>query len=135
MLLIVRGTTTNETVKLYRERRARWKNRVGRERSRQNKIWRVFKVVTGIEALLALTTRTPKSAKVRNPYSAGCIQNCRDFWFEDSSYAGLSTCLGPRDYVGFDTGNSVLAGRRVNYHELYEMPYLLEARSRELEDA
>lgn len=135
-LLILSGATTKEIVKFYRERRQRLKNQAELERRHQSKFWRTFKMVTGIEALLALTTKTRNSSRsrFRSPYTVGSLQNCRDFLLGDSSYAEFSTCFSPRKYVGFDTGNSFLAGRRVNYHEFYDMPaYLPETRSRGLQ--
>jgi len=51
-----------------------------------------------------------------NPYSRGCLTNCKDFWCDPSPVFGQRT----------ETGAAVLGGRPVNYMEMYESPSLME---------
>jgi len=50
-----------------------------------------------------------------NPYSQGCLTNCRDFWLDPAPVFGKR-----------ETGAAVLAGRPVNWTEVYETPALMD---------
>lgn len=50
----------------------------------------------------------------KNPYSRGCISNCRDFWCDPAP------CFGRRD-----NGAAVLGGAKVDYTAMYESPPLM----------
>lgn len=52
----------------------------------------------------------PRSAP-RNPFSHGCVTNCRDFWCDPAPYFGKR-----------DTGFGMLGGEIVNYSQLYDAP-------------
>lgn len=55
----------------------------------------------------------------RNPYSRGCVTNCRDFWCDPAPVFGRR-----------ENGAAQLGGDLVNYSEMYESPALMEMRSR-----
>ncbi|KAL2264260.1 hypothetical protein VTK26DRAFT_9036 [Humicola hyalothermophila] len=50
-----------------------------------------------------------------NPYSRGCVTNCRDFWCDPAPLFGRR-----------ETGAAVLGGVPVNYTEMYESPEVME---------
>jgi palmitoyltransferase len=54
--------------------------------------------------------------KNRNPFSRGCLANCRDFWCDPAPVFGQR-----------ETGAAVLGGQAVNYTEMYESPAVMEA--------
>ncbi|KAK4244227.1 hypothetical protein C7999DRAFT_17487 [Corynascus novoguineensis] len=51
----------------------------------------------------------------RNPFSKGCLANCKDFWCDPAPVFGRR-----------ETGAAVLGGQPVNYTELYEAPAVME---------
>jgi palmitoyltransferase len=51
----------------------------------------------------------------RNPYSRGCLTNCKDFWCDPAPV------FGPRE-----PGAAMLGGQVVNYAEMYESPALMQ---------
>ena len=52
--------------------------------------------------------------KKKNPYSRGCVVNCRDFWCEPSSVFGQK-----------ESGLAMLGGTKVDYMAMYESPALM----------
>ena len=60
-------------------------------------------------------TNAKNKRRKKNPYSRGCIANCRDFWCDPAPVFGSR-----------DTGSAVLGGVPVNYTEMYESPALME---------
>ncbi|KAK3986427.1 putative palmitoyltransferase [Cladorrhinum sp. PSN332] len=62
---------------------------------------------------------TTKKRKAKNPYSRGCLQNCKDFWCDPAPVFGQR-----------ETGSAVLGGQRVNYTDMYESPSVMEVISR-----
>lgn len=48
----------------------------------------------------------------KNPFSQGCLTNCKDFWFDGTPLFKYKT-----------TGSARLAGRDVNYHQMFDVPY------------
>jgi palmitoyltransferase len=52
----------------------------------------------------------------RNPYSKGCMTNCKDFWCDPAPVFGKR-----------ETGSGMLDGRPVNWTEIYESPALMDA--------
>ncbi|KAK3898506.1 Palmitoyltransferase [Staphylotrichum tortipilum] len=60
-----------------------------------------------------------KRRKGGNPFSRGCIANCRDFWCDPAPVFGRR-----------ETGAAVLGGRAVNYTEMYESPAVMEVLGR-----
>ncbi|KAL2022525.1 hypothetical protein VTK56DRAFT_5132 [Thermocarpiscus australiensis] len=51
----------------------------------------------------------------KNPFSRGCVTNCRDFWCDPAPVFGRR-----------ETGAAVLGGQPVNYAEMYESPAVME---------
>ncbi|KAG9244655.1 hypothetical protein BJ878DRAFT_440949 [Calycina marina] len=49
----------------------------------------------------------------RNPFSAGCMQNCKDFWMDETPIFGSR-----------ENGDAYLGGERINYTMVYETPML-----------
>jgi palmitoyltransferase ZDHHC13/17 len=54
--------------------------------------------------------------KKKNPYSRGCLTNCRDFWCDPQPVFGKR-----------ETGAAQLGGEAVNYTAMYESPALMDA--------
>ncbi|KAK5652903.1 hypothetical protein OQA88_9381 [Cercophora sp. LCS_1] len=79
----------------------------------------------GVDAFIETATgrgaATGKGAKRRrgNPYSRGCITNCKDFWCDPAPLFGKR-----------ETGAAVLDGHTVNYTDMYESPVMEIARGR-----
>lgn len=61
----------------------------------------------------AATTKNKRKSK--NPYSRGCLTNCKDFWCDPAPVFGQR-----------ETGAAVLGGQRVNYTEMYESPAVMD---------
>ncbi|KAH8898383.1 Palmitoyltransferase AKR1 [Thozetella sp. PMI_491] len=55
--------------------------------------------------------------KKKNPYSRGCITNCKDFWCDPAPVFGKR-----------ETGAAVLDGVPINYTDMYESPLMMTAR-------
>lgn len=55
-----------------------------------------------------------RSRRARNPFSAGCIQNCKDFWCDPAPMFGMR-----------ENGEAVLSGAVVNYTTMYETPRMM----------
>jgi palmitoyltransferase len=62
----------------------------------------------------AATGSKSKRNKKKNPYSRGCVTNCRDFWCDPSPVFGRR-----------ENGSAVLGGDTINYTEMYESPTLM----------
>lgn len=60
-------------------------------------------------------TSAKNKRKKANPYSQGCLTNCRDFWLDPAPVFGRR-----------ENGAAVLAGRPVNWTEVYEAPALMD---------
>ncbi|KEY72480.1 hypothetical protein S7711_05155 [Stachybotrys chartarum IBT 7711] len=50
----------------------------------------------------------------KNPYSRGCVTNCKDFWCDPAPVFGQR-----------ETGSAMLGGDKVNYTDMYESPSLM----------
>lgn len=68
-----------------------------------------IETITGRGAATAKTRR-----KKKNPYSRGCVENCRDFWCDPSPVFGQR-----------ENGAGVLGGEKVDYTAMYESPTLM----------
>lgn len=68
-----------------------------------------------IETIAGRSSATAKSKrKKKNPYSRGCIVNCKDFWCDPSPVFGQR-----------ENGSAVLGGDKVDYTDMYETPTLM----------
>lgn len=65
----------------------------------------------------AATTKNKR--KNKNPYSRGCITNCKDFWCDPAPVFGQR-----------ETGAAVLGGERIDYTAMYESPSLMQLTGR-----
>ncbi len=78
---------------------------------------KILGVDTFIETATGRGAATGKGPKQRkNPYSRGCLVNCRDFWCDTAPIFGQR-----------ETGSALLGGQAINYTEMYESPGLMEA--------
>ena len=75
------------------------------------------------------TTRKGRGrrARNRNPFSRGCIQNCKDFWC-DSKPVFVTGLNGSAVRFG---GEATLGGEVVDYFTLYEVPRMEMSGGRE----
>lgn len=55
----------------------------------------------------------------KNPYSRGCVTNCKDFWFDSAPLFGQR-----------ENGTAMLNGQVVNYADMYESPTLMQMTAR-----
>ncbi|CAK7263616.1 palmitoyltransferase akr1 [Sporothrix epigloea] len=78
--------------------------------------------VLGIDTFIETATgrgaasSSNKKRRNQNPYSRGCVTNCRDFWCDPAPIFGQR-----------ETGSALLGGEPVNYTDMYETPRLMEA--------
>ncbi|KAF1733502.1 hypothetical protein MY5147_005502 [Beauveria neobassiana] len=69
-----------------------------------------------IETIAGRGAATGKNRrKKKNPYSRGCLLNCKDFWFDPAPIFGQR-----------DNGTALLGGDKVDYTEMYESPTLMQ---------
>jgi palmitoyltransferase len=85
-----------------------------------------WKKLLGIDSFMetALHKDKRRSVKKRNPFSRGCLQNCKDFWCDSSPLFGHR-----------ESGIALLNGQPVNYTMMYEPPSQFSVRSRPTEAA
>ncbi|KAK5989733.1 Palmitoyltransferase AKR1 [Cladobotryum mycophilum] len=69
-----------------------------------------IETITGRGAATAKNKRRKK-----NPFSRGCIANCKDFWCDPAPIFGQR-----------ENGSAVLGGDKVDYSAMYETPTLME---------
>lgn len=73
----------------------------------------------GVDAFIATATDGGKDGKKKknkkNPYSKGCLTNCKDFWCDPAPVFGAR-----------ENGAAVLGGAPVNYTDMYERPGIME---------
>jgi palmitoyltransferase len=62
---------------------------------------------------------TKNKRKKKNPYSRGCITNCKDFWCDPAPVFGQR-----------ETGTAVLGGEKIDYTAMYESPTLMQLTGR-----
>ncbi|KAJ2895785.1 hypothetical protein MKZ38_006178 [Zalerion maritima] len=89
----------------------------GHRHHRHRKCWDQWKKILGIDTFVEMITgRTTGGSraggrKKKNPYSRGCIQNCKDFWCDPAPIFGHR-----------NSGSAIIGGEPVNYAEIYESP-------------
>jgi hypothetical protein len=67
-----------------------------------------------IETVRGTGAATKKQQRRKNPFSRGCITNCKDFWCDPSPMFGAR-----------DNGAAMLDGEKVNYTDMYESPTMM----------
>lgn len=76
-----------------------------------------WKRLLGVDTFLAVaihgrgSPQANQAAKSSNPFSRGCITNCKDFWMDDGPIFGSR-----------DSGRSKFGGETVDYTSMYEVP-------------
>lgn len=79
-----------------------------------------WKKILGIDTFVDTAKGTLEGKKPRqnrNPFSAGCIRNCKDFWCDPAPVFGRR-----------ENGSAMLGGQVVDYTNMYESPRLMTAR-------
>ena len=80
---------------------------------------KILGVDTFVETALHGSSGTRnRSRRARNPFSAGCIQNCKDFWCDPAPVFGRR-----------ENGEAVIGGAVVNYTTMYETPRMMSTRA------
>ncbi|KDN66378.1 hypothetical protein CSUB01_06837, partial [Colletotrichum sublineola] len=67
-----------------------------------------------IETISGRGAATQTKRRKKNPYSNGCMANCRDFWCDPAPMFGQR-----------ENGSAILAGEPINYAAMYESPSLM----------
>lgn len=76
---------------------------------------RILGVDPFIETITGRGAATGKNKrKKKNPYSRGCVSNCKDFWCDPAPIFGQR-----------ENGTAVLGGGKVDYTAMYESPTLM----------
>lgn len=72
-----------------------------------------WKKILGVDTFVetALNTDKDRSRANRNPFSRGCLKNCKDFWCDPAPIFGSR-----------ENGSAMLDGEVVNYTTMYEAP-------------
>lgn len=72
-----------------------------------------WKKILGVDTFVetALHRDKDKSKRNRNPFSRGCLRNCKDFWGDPAPIFG-----------GRENGIAMLDGEAINYTTMYETP-------------
>ncbi|KAL1592301.1 palmitoyltransferase akr1 [Paraconiothyrium brasiliense] len=95
-----------------------------RPRHQPHSIWDQWKRLLGIDSFWATALQGSQANQRRrvngNPWSRGIITNCKDFW-----------CDGAPVFKKKESGFARLAGDRVDYTRLYEVPKMRYARGGE----
>lgn len=64
-----------------------------------------------------------RSRRNRNPFSRGCVRNCKDFWCDPAPLFG-----------GRENGEAMLDGSTINYTSMYDTPLPMTIKSRRTAD-
>lgn len=82
-------------------------------------ITRLLGVEPFIETVRGTGAATKKQQRRKNPFSRGCVTNCKDFWCDPAPVFGTR-----------DNGVAMLDGSKVNYVDMYESPMAMMALGR-----
>jgi len=84
-----------------------------------------WKKLLGVDVFVetALGHEAKKSRRNKNPFSRGCIRNCKDFWCDPAPIFGNR-----------ENGAAMLDGQVVNYTKMYETPMRMTTRTRQVGD-
>lgn len=82
-----------------------------------------WKKILGVDTFVETAFHGYEGSKNRrrapqNPFSRGCIRNCKDFWCDPAPVFGKR-----------ENGAAMLGGQVVNYTRMYETPSRMEMRS------
>lgn len=86
----------------------------------QSSIWDQWKRLLGLDTFVVTALQGSQAGQQRrrgNPWSRGIITNCKDFW-----------CDGAPVFKMKESGYARLAGERVDYTRLYEVPKMKYSR-------
>jgi palmitoyltransferase ZDHHC13/17 len=76
-----------------------------------------WKKLLGVDTFVAValhgrgSPQANAAMRYRNPFSRGCLTNCKDFWMDEGPFFGSR-----------ESGSARFAGERVDYTHLYEVP-------------
>lgn len=78
-----------------------------------------WKKILGVDTFVetALNKKEGTGRRNRNPFSAGCLTNCKDFWCDPAPVFGKR-----------ENGAAMLGGQVVDYTAMYETPRLMSVR-------
>ncbi|KAK4940425.1 palmitoyltransferase akr1 [Elasticomyces elasticus] len=84
---------------------------------RQEGCWAQWKKLLGLDSFIATALHGSRAAEVQarrrqNPFTRGCVVNCKDFWLDER----------PVFAKGRESGAARLGGQRVDYARLFEVP-------------
>ena len=81
-----------------------------------------WKKILGVDTFVETALQGGKKTRQRNrnPFSRGCMNNCKDFWCDPAPI-----------FSKRDNGFAMLGGEPINYTAVYETPYLMTRRGRE----
>lgn len=84
------------------------------------KSWsRLLGVDPFIETIAGRGAASGKKKSKKNPYSRGCVANCKDFWCDPAPIFGQR-----------ENGMAALGGDKVDYTAMYESPTLMQLTAR-----
>lgn len=84
------------------------------------KTWsRLLGIDPFIETIAGRGAATGKRKQKKNPYSRGCVANCKDFWCDPAPVFGQR-----------ENGMAALGGDKVDYTAMYESPTLMQLTGR-----
>lgn len=85
-----------------------------------------WKKILGVDTFVetALQGNASRPRGNRNPFSRGCLNNCKDFWCDPAPIFGKR-----------ENGTAMLGGDIINYTNMYDTPFGIGARIRRGRDA
>ncbi|TVY56058.1 Palmitoyltransferase akr1 [Lachnellula cervina] len=79
-----------------------------------------WKKILGVDTFVETAlNKKDTTRRNRNPFSAGCLTNCKDFWCDPAPVFGKR-----------ENGAAMLGGQVVDYTAMYETPRMMSARTR-----
>lgn len=88
-----------------------------RKKHPRHSIWDQWKRLLGLDTFVATATQAGQQRQRGNPWSRGIITNCKDFW-----------CDGAPVFKKKESGYARLAGERIDYTRLYDIPKMRYSR-------
>lgn len=87
------------------------------KKHQHHSIWDQWKRLLGLDTFVATATQAGQQSRRGNPWSRGVITNCKDFW-----------CDGAPLFKHKESGYARLAGERIDYTRLYDVPKMMYSR-------